>query len=278
MNEEKQGREEENSSINIMELLYKMFEKWHLFVIAIVLAVVVCIFITKYSTPLYEAKTTLLIKNNNNMMSNLSGNFGFNFYNQDIVNFQNEIGTIQSVSMVKRTIKSLDLYVDYFQKSSFKYEDIYKDSPFEIVLDYYNTQPTGIPIDIELIDKNKCLVVYEEQKNVPVYDYIQDKVLSEFRDVSTSRTIIRYGQWYIKDGMKFKIVLKDPNNWEDNLANIKYRFKINDMDALANAFNSTEIELINKESSIISIKFKNANKNKATDFVNKLCEVYIDMT
>lgn len=278
MNEEKQGREEENSSINIMELLYKMFEKWHLFVIAIVLAVVVCIFITKYSTPLYEAKTTLLIKNNNNIMSNLSGNFGFNFYNQDIVNFQNEIGTIQSVSMVKRTIKSLDLYVDYFQKSSFKYEDIYKDSPFEIVLDYYNTQPTGIPIDIELIDKNKCLVVYEEQKNVPVYDYIQDKVLSEFRDVSTSRTIIRYGQWYIKDGMKFKIVLKDPNNWEDNLTNIKYRFKINDMDALANAFNSTEIELINKESSIISIKFKNANKNKATDFVNKLCEVYIDMT
>ncbi len=278
MNEEKQFKEEEINSINIMELLYKMLEKWHLFVIAIVIAVVVCFFITKYSTPLYEAKTTLLIKNNNNMMSNLSGNFGFNFYNQDAVNFQNEIGTIQSVSMVKRTIKSLDFYVDYFQKSSFKYEDIYKDSPFEIVLDFYNTQPTGIPIDIELIDKNKCIVSYEEQKNVPVYDYIQDKVLSEFTDVATSRTIIRYGQWYIKDGMKFKILLKDPDNWDEKFANIKYRFEINDMDALANAFNSTEIDLINKESSIISIKFKNPNKNKATDFVNKLCEVYIDMT
>lgn len=278
MNEEKLSREEDVSSINIMELLYKMLEKWHLFLIAIVVAIIVCIFITKYSTPLYEAKTTLLIKNNSNMMSNLSGNFGFNFYNQDIVNFQNEIGTIQSASMVKRTIKSLDLYVDYFQKSSFKYDDIYKDSPFKIVLDFYNTQPTGIPIDIELIDKNKCLIAYEEQKNVPVYDYLQDKILSEFKDVSTSRTIIRYGQWYIKDGMKFKVILKEPNNWEDELANIKYRFKINDMDALANSFNSTEIELINKESSIISIKFKNSNKHKATDFVNKLCEVYIDMT
>ncbi|MEE1323235.1 MAG: polysaccharide biosynthesis tyrosine autokinase [Bacteroidales bacterium] len=278
MNEEKLSREEDVSSINIMELLYKMLEKWHLFLIAIVVAIIVCIFITKYSTPLYEAKTTLLIKNNSNMMSNLSGNFGFNFYNQDIVNFQNEIGTIQSASMVKRTIKSLDLYVDYFQKSSFKYDDIYKDSPFEIVLDFYNTQPTGIPIDIELIDKNKCLIAYEEQKNVPVYDYLQDKILSEFKDVSTSRTIIRYGQWYIKDGMKFKVILKEPNNWEDELANIKYRFKINDIDALANSFNSTEIELINKESSIISIKFKNSNKHKATDFVNKLCEVYIDMT
>ena len=125
MNEEKLSREEDVSSINIMELLYKMLEKWHLFLIAIVVAIIVCIFITKYSTPLYEAKTTLLIKNNSNMMSNLSGNFGFNFYNQDIVNFQNEIGTIQSASMVKRTIKSLDLYVDYFQKSSFKYNDIY---------------------------------------------------------------------------------------------------------------------------------------------------------
>ena len=131
------------------------------------------------------------------MMSNLSGNFGFNFYNQDIVNFQNEIGTIQSVSMVKRTIKSLDLYVDYFQKSSFKYEDIYKESPFEIVLDYYNTQPTGIPIDIELIDKNKCLVSYEEQKNVPVYDYIQGK---------------------FSKGAKVLVVVEGGNNGGDGLA------------------------------------------------------------
>lgn len=277
MSEEQKEREELNS-INIMEILHKMLEKWHLFVIAIVIAFVLCIFITKYSTPIYEAKTTLLIKNNQNMMSNLSGSFGFNFYNQDIVNFQNEIGTIQSVSMVKRTIKALDLYVDYFQKSNFKYQDIYKDSPFEVILDYHNTQPTGILINIELIDKNKCLVAYEEQKNVPVYDYMEDKIAKDFRDVSNSRTIIRYGQWYIKDGMKFKILLKDPNNWDDNLSNIKYGFKINDMDALANAFNTTSIELINKESSIISIKFKHSNKNKATDFLNKLCQVYIDMT
>ena len=278
MNEEKQLKEEEINSINVMELLYKMLEKWHLFAIAIVISVIACIFITKYSTPLYEAKTTLLIKNNNNMMSNLSGGFGFNFYNQDFVNFQNEIGTIQSVSMVKRTIKSLDLYVDYFQKSNFKIEDIYKKAPFEIILDYHNTQPTGVPINIELLDKNKCLVSYDEQKNVPIYDYIQDKILSEYRDVSSSRTIIRYGQWYIKDGMKFKILLKDPDNWEDELSHVKYGFKINDMDALANAFNTTNIELLNKESSIISIKFKNSNKEKAADFVNKLCEVYIDMT
>lgn len=278
MSEEKQIREEDNNSINIMELLYKMLEKWHLFVIAIIVAIVVCIFITKYSTPLYEAKTTLLIKSNSNMMANLSGNYGFNLFNQDAVNFQNEIGTIQSVSMVKRTVKSLDLYVDYFQKSNFKYKDIYKESPFEIILDFYNAQPTGIPITVELIDKNKCYISYEEQKNVPIYDYIQDKILSEYRDVSASKTVIRYGQWYIKDGMKFKVILKDPANWEDNLAKMEYGFVINDMDALANAFNSTQIELINKESSIISIRFKHQNKTKAKDFVNKLCEVYIDMT
>lgn len=277
MNEEIQEREDLNS-INIMELLYKMLEKWHLFVIAIVIAIVVCVFITKYSTPLYEAKTTLLIKNNNNMMSNLSGNFGFNFYNQDAVNFQNEIGTIQSVSMVKRTIKSLDFYVDYFQKSNFKYQDIYKASPFEVILDKTCTQTTGVIINVELLDANKCLVAYEEQKNAPIYDYAEDRILQEFKDVLPSRTIIRYGQWYIKDGMKFKILLKDPNNWEEEFSNISYAFKINDMDAMANAYNSTEIDLLNKESSIISIKFKNSNKNKATDFVNRLCEVYIAMT
>ena len=45
MNEGKQLKEEEINSINIMELLYKMLEKWHLFAIAIVISVIACIFI-----------------------------------------------------------------------------------------------------------------------------------------------------------------------------------------------------------------------------------------
>lgn len=268
---------QETSAINVAEIFFKMLENWHLFVIAIVVALIGAFLITKYSTSLYEAEATLLIKNNDEMLSNLSMvNNMIGARNQ--VNFQNEIGNIQSLSMVKRTIKALDFHVTYYQKVNFKYLDIYKDSPFMVEVDFYQSQPTGVMIDVELSDKNKCVVSYERKDNVPVYDYAEDMILEEMTNIPSRQLSLKYGEWFNHDGMRFRILLKEPEKWNSNYSKINYSFTINDLDAVARQFNSTKIELINKESSIISIKFKHENKNKAVDFVNMLCKIYIDLT
>ena len=268
---------QETSAINVAEIFFKMLENWHLFVIAIVVALIGAFLITKYSTSLYEAEATLLIKNNDEMLSNLSMvNNMIGTRNQ--VNFQNEIGIIQSLSMVKRTIKALDFHKTYYQKVNFRYVDIYKDSPFVVDIDFYQTQPTGVMINVELTDKNKCLISYKNQDNIPVYDYSEDVVLEELTSIPERKAYLKYGEWYEKDGMRFRILLKDTIRWNENYSRMNYAFTINDLDAVAEQFNSTKIELINKESSIISIKFKHENKNKAVDFVNMLCKIYIDLT
>lgn len=269
--------EKEESNINLAELLHKMLAKWHWFAIAIVVAMVAAFIITKYSVPQYEATATLLIKNNEglmgqmNMLNNVIGN-------RSQVNFQNEIGTIQSMTMVKRTIKALGFYTTYYCKENFRYVDIYKDAPFEVVVDLYQSQPTGVMIEVKLANKNVCVVSYGSKNNVPVYDYAEDKLLEKTTSVGERNVALKYGEWFSKDGMRFKVQLKDPDKWNNNYSKIGYAFMINDLDAVTKEFSATQVELINKESSIISLKYKHQNKHKAEDFVNMLCKVYIDMT
>lgn len=269
--------EREESNINLAEVFHKMLSKWHWFAIAIVVAMIAAFIITKYSVPQYEATATLLIKDNDGIMGqmNMLNNV---FSNRSQVNFQNEIGTIQSLTMVKRAIKALGFHTTYYCRENMRYVDIYKDAPFEVEVDLYQSQPTGIRVEVELSDKNGCIVSYNAKDNVPVYDYAEDKLLEKTTSVHKQEVALKYGEWFSKDGMRFKVQLKEPEKWNENYSKINYAFTINDLDAVAKAFNATQVELINKESSIISIKYKHQNKNKAEDFVNMLCKIYIDMT
>lgn len=268
----------ESSNINIAEILYKMLSKWHWFAISIIIALVAAFIITKYSTPKYEAKATLLIKSNNEILSSMDMASSF-MGGRGMVNFQNEIGTIQSLAMVKRTVKALGFHTTYYQKINFKNADIYKDSPFEVTLDLYKTQAIGVVIDVKLKNNNSCVVSYEAKNNVPVYDYAEDQVVVGGNINIPQRSFnLKYGEWFEKDGMKFKIDLKEPEKWNPNYSKMNYAFVINDLDAVANQFRATNIELLKKESSIISIKYVHENKKKAEDFVNMLCKIYIDQT
>jgi capsular exopolysaccharide synthesis family protein len=268
----------ESSNINIAEILYKMLSKWHWFVISIIVAFIGAFIITKYSTPQYEAKATLLIKSNNEILNSMDMASSF-MGGRGMVNFQNEIGTIQSLAMVKRTVKALGFYTNYYQKVNFKNADIYKASPFEVTLDLYKTQAIGVVIDVKLKNNNSCVISYKAKNNVPIYDYAEDHVVvGENINIPEREITLKYGEWFEKDGMKFKIDLKDPEKWNSNYSKMDYAFVINDLDAVANQFRATNIELLKKESSIISIKYVHENKKKAEDFVNMLCKIYIDQT
>ncbi|MBR1626958.1 MAG: polysaccharide biosynthesis tyrosine autokinase [Bacteroidales bacterium] len=264
-------QEENGKQINYKALLFKLIDKWHIFVITLVVALLVAFFINKYSKPVYQTKASLLIKANDEVLSSIGMKSG------NHVNFQNSIGTIQSFTVTKRTLKALELYCDYYKKVNFKYIDIYKENPFEVILDPHQVkQPTGVQIRVKLA-ANSCYISYDMKRSVPVYDYADDDLSSQRIDIPKREDErLVYDQWYDKDGMRFKIKLKE--NWNPKYAKIDYAFRINDFNSLASAFNSTKIDLTNKESSIVRIQFKHQNAKKAIDFVNMLCKIFIDQT
>lgn len=263
-----------NSAFNA-ELIFKMLEKWYLFAIFVVLALVIAFFVNRYAAPRYEATASLLIKTNNDMMSNL--NMTTMFRGNGNEDFQNAIGTIQSYTITKQTLKAMNMYVSYYQQLNFRYNDIYTDCPFEVMLDITKPQPTGLVMEVKMLDKTKYELSYENRSNVTVYDYVKDEVIDKKINIHKRDVVVKFGEWYDKDGMHFKIIPKK-DRWDDNNLKVSYAFSINNLDALANAYNSTVIDLIHKEASIVRIKSKNGNPKIAIDFVNKLCEVYIDQT
>lgn len=268
---------EEQSSINLVELLYKMLGKWHYFVICVVISLAAFFIFSKFATPQYEAKASLLIKNNENALSQLSM-LSNSFGSSNKSNFQNEIGQIQSYEMVKRTVKALGYYVNYYQESNFRDIEIYKDSPFKVEVDLIKPQTVGVPIQIELLSKDKCMISYSGNDNAVVYDYALDEVLKDKVSVNKGEKTLKYGEWYEKDGMRFRVFLKDDVKYNNSFSKIRYSFILNNIDAVAQEFNNTEISLINKESTIINIIFKYQNQEKAIDFLNMLCKIYIDIT
>ena len=268
------NNEERESQINIAELGFKMLEKWYLFAIVVALALIVAFLVNRYAAPKYEATSSMLIKTNNDMMNNLAMTTIMRGNNED---FQNAIGTIQSYTMTKQTLKAMNMYVSYYQRLNFRYNDIYKDAPFEVVLDITKPQPTGLTVGVKILNKNEFELSYSAKSNITVYDYVNDNVLDEKVNVPSRETKLKFGEWYNKDGMHFKLVLKD-EKFDANNLKLPYAFSVNNLDALANVYNSTKIDLIQKESSIVTIKFRNQNPKIAIDFVNMLCKVFIDQT
>ncbi|MDD4703278.1 MAG: polysaccharide biosynthesis tyrosine autokinase [Bacteroidales bacterium] len=267
---------EEQSSIDLKDLMFKMLDKWYYFIICLIVSILVFFIISKFTTTQYQAKATLLIKSNENALSQLtllSNDFGKNK-----ANFQNEIGQIQSFTMAKRTIKSLDFYVNYYQKSKFKKVEIYKESPFLVELDMFKLQTVNMPIEVKILSKEKVQISYSDKRNSSQYDYGQDMLIESNIPIQGNDETINFGQWYEKDGMRFRLLLNEEIPFKDIFTKINYSFVINDIDETAKEFNSTKIDLINKESTIINIAFNYPNQQKAIDYINMLCKLYIDLT
>src|SRR5574344_2095833 len=242
-------QQEEQSSIDLKELMFKMLDKWYYFVICLIVTILVFFVISKFTTTQYQAKATLLIKSNENALSQLtllSNDFGKNK-----ANFQNEIGQIQSFSMAKRTIKELDLF---------------------------KLQTVDLPIEVHILSKDKVQISYKDKNNSSQYDYGQDMLIESNLSIRGKETTLSFGQWYEADGMKFRLILNEDIPFKNNLTKSSYSFVINDIDEIAKEFNSTKIDLINKESTIINIAFNYPNQKKAIDYLNMLCKLYIDLT
>jgi len=270
-------QDQNENQINLVELWFKFLDKWYYFAIAVVLAVIIALFVNRFSVPKYEATTSLLIKTNDDILNNVNVEklITNKNTNQD---FQNAIGTIQSFTLTKRTIKAMGLYCNYYEKINLRHIDIYKDSPFEVIIDpMQQTQLTGINIKVNFVSDKVCEISYAGKIGAVVYDYALDKSLENKVSIPKREDVkLAYDTWYTKDGMKFKILLKE--KWSEHLASTSYCFKINDLDALTTAYKTTKVDLINKEATIVTIKFRDQNKQKAVDFVNMLCKIYIDLT
>ena len=166
---------DQQQSIDYKAIYFKLFKYWYVFVLTIFVALLIAFFFNKYSRPVYEVKTTVLLKDQSDKKIDPQDMIGFGFGNRN-QNLQNEIGVLSSYNMVYRTVTKIGFEVSYFSEENFITSDLYTKSPFIVELDTAFPQPLNLRFDVTILSKDQYRLEVKEE-NVHFYDYSQRKIL-----------------------------------------------------------------------------------------------------
>lgn len=170
-----------------------------------------------------------------------------------------EIELIRSAITYGKVLDKLPLNVTYIQKGKFLYNEMYRNSPFEIQYEVLNPLIEDLPIDFEFIESsNKYRLSYKLG---------QESARDEFE----------LGKVYKNDYLKFKVVRTA--NFKPDSPNFQYSFTINSKASSVRYLeNSLTAAVLNANANTIQISFKDNTPSKAQDIVNAVDSVYLQVT
>lgn len=254
---------QQEETIDIKKYLFKILDNWYWFAFSIFIALAVACILNRYSEPVYTVNSSVIVRDDENTRG-LSGSDNLVMKNFDIFqskkNVQNEIGILQSYSLTNLALKELpDFSVSYVSvgHSGMRENNLYKSSPFVVILDTSATNVTDYPVHITILSQKTYKLdlgdKFKEQKEM------------------------RFGEAFISKDFHFIVQLRDPAHFvfSDELAN-KYYFTINDLNALTNEYKSKLTITVNdKKGSLLNLSIQGTNAQQEADYLNKLQEVYI---
>ncbi|NTW23648.1 MAG: polysaccharide biosynthesis tyrosine autokinase [Lentimicrobium sp.] len=268
------------------ELVFKLLRYKHWFVISTMVLVAVTFLFNKTATTIYRNQTTLLLKEEeqNSFLSsdNIMQGFGLFGGNQNI---ENELGILQSFTLINDAITQLNLDVTLYQKeyifgdnlkNSFleSDEEIYSNPPIQVSIDKSNIQPIGLPMYFKILNEKEILIE-SFGTEVPMYDYLRDDVAS-VADTVRIKGIFTFGEEIKGKNFNFRVHLKDKQAIYQ-LKKEKTYFVINNLNLLTLEYQAS-ISAVNtsKTSSLVVITMSGNNKYKISDFLNTLSNSYLE--
>lgn len=267
-------------SIDMRMLLVKALRLWYVFLISILLSMFVASLFNKYTKPVYEVSSTVLIQDaKKGGLGDLSSIMGFSYGNSQ-QNLQNEIGMLNSEALVKKALQNIQWQVSYFSRVDFVHEELYKNSPVVVEIDTIHPQPVGLKFNVVILsDKRYSIETEGEMAKLYIFSR-NDFVLENEEPVVVDRINFKgtftFGEWITHENFRFRLVLNSRMDSRKYVDKAMYFF-FNDLDSQVNQYRDYTVEPINREASILQIKAKGSNVKKIGDFLNSLVSSYITL-
>ena len=113
-------------SQSIRNELEKYLRHWKWFVLCVFSTFILAFFYLRYATPKYKVKTSLLIKQDDNMMSSELAAFqDLGMFGDGSSNIQNEIQLLKSRTLAKSVTMDLNLTTRYFRQGRLKESEVF---------------------------------------------------------------------------------------------------------------------------------------------------------
>lgn len=255
---------EREKIFDFKKFFFRAIEYWPMFLAFIFLALALAFIAFETTLPLYKISAKLLISESAD--SNISGGAtnvqstmpGITLGRQS--NFDNQAIILTSRKQIEKTIKQLDFEVSYFKKELFKTQEIYKESPFRVIIDSAKVKIKDLEFSVEFISKDQFLLSLED-KNIKFSQ--KARFFEKINNPNFSITIVPVEKNLSLSGYK------------DNT----YKFRINTLQSLVNYYqNNTKLEKVQYGSSIVDIWILENNVDKGVDFLNKLIQASVNYT
>ncbi|MDD5571713.1 MAG: polysaccharide biosynthesis tyrosine autokinase [Bacteroidales bacterium] len=264
----------QEEKVGLRPFFITVFRYWYFFALSVFLAVSTSYVYNKYSKSIYSGSATVLISDDKKSPSINTGSFfeGMNLFSKQ-KNIENEIGILQSYSLVNSTIKKLDLSVSYYCRKNFNDVELYKNSPFKVIYDTAESQAINAKFYVAFLSNNKFKIEAETDEITETYNFQNNKA-EKFDNKFKLNGIYNCGELIKSKYYNFRIFRTKET---DNIGlNEKCFFVFNSISSLTVRFmNDIQIKKINKDASIVNIGLEEYNTTKIMDFLNTLTEVYL---
>lgn len=251
----------EKKEITLHEIISDYTRYWYLFVAGVIISLVIATLILRYSTPIYETQTTIIVKDERSgggavelaALSELSF-FANSFSSKKM---ESEIVIIKSRNIISKTIKALNLNVVYYIEGAIKGTEIYSYKPINInYINSENDTATKFPkLIVNIIDRTSFSLSSDGDEDSKTYNF------GDTIDLPSGKIIVVPN---FQNENKFLSYIDKPIH--------AYYYSV---ESIARLYQGS-IEAIHdgKNGDVLRLKIKSSLREKAEDFLNELMYQY----
>ena len=260
-------------SDDVRNVFRRLIRYWKLYPILMVVFVGLAMLYVRLKPSVYELGAKLVVhereRGNADPSSFVSGSELFAGRN----NFENSLLTIQASPIIREALSDFSSRIEYYESNRFFDEELYKESPFKVVMDDASPQLVGVPFELEILSKEKFRITLDKIGG-NIYDFINGSNVRELEEYSFSE-IGTFGKPFQSEHFRFTLFLE--NDDLERLTDTRYKFAIFTDDQLVSSYkNRLNLEPANLNGTVIDLSFRTGHAQKGVDFLNSFLETVIE--
>ncbi|MGM1057517.1 MAG: GumC family protein [Bacteroidota bacterium] len=251
---------QQEEEINLREEFGKYFRYWPWFVASVLLCVLIAFLYLRYSTPVYQSTATIIIKDEKKGGSipgleafeglGLLGGMGGN-------SLENEMGILRSKRLITDVAKQLQLNVRYFIEGNVQTTEVYSNNPIEIQILHQDEEALAKARSFKIYDKgDKGFLLLDELSGKEITAGYGNPVDLDFGTIVINKSFTSSLKEFSENQVPLTVSFSTIE-----AAGAGYRAKI-------------QLNLTDKNSSLIELNLNDPVKEKARDILDQLILEY----
>lgn len=252
----------EENSLKLRDLLFKYLMHWKWFLLSILAFFALAKLYLRYSVPLYNSTTTILIKDDsgNNLASELSAFQDLELFSGTKSKIEDEIEVLRSRKLIEKTVKEGEFNVRYIAEGRIKSSDAYGGNPVKI--NFFNKErrlfKKDTVLNVEIVSGNQFHLFNQDNNKLGTFTFgqiIKSKTLGDYK---IDRRIV-LNEFDEPEPLKKSRVIIEISNLKATVDDFKRRINVITLSKFAN---------------VVEISITDQVSKRAEDFLNKLVQIY----